>query len=373
MAVMRDGALGLVYPKFVYPVFIIGLLLSLYLLLLRTRGRSLNVFLLGIILVLSLYGFKNQLYGIQWGISTNYRWLFTPISFILALGPLSYFYVMSVLSSSFRWRKRYWLHFVPSAFFFLLYLTALIKPVDYDPAFMASYYEVSFSHFEQVLLIISGGVYLAFGFRHLSRWGRQQVNHVKVQSWIRRFLILMSSLFIIWAALIFLNYWLYDFGVATLTYNPLWLYMCALLLWLGGEIAADPRFFLVNKGINAGNGLRQITDEDAQQYEERLERLMKEEKLYQDENLSLEKLSSTLGTNPRYLSAFLNSALGKSFYDYVNYYRVEEVKVLLKDPVSKQLTIEAVANRAGFKSKSSFNAAFKKYTQMTPREYMKAS
>ena len=55
----------------------------------------------------------------------------------------------------------------------------------------------------------------------------------------------------------------------------------------------------------------------------------------------------------------------------MNYYRVAEVKNLLQDLQNNNLTIEAIAQIAGFKSKSTFKTAFKKLTNMTPRQFMK--
>ena len=56
-------------------------------------------------------------------------------------------------------------------------------------------------------------------------------------------------------------------------------------------------------------------------------------------------------------------------YDFVNSYRVEEVQRRLVDPSSAHLTVLAIGLEAGFNSKSSFNAVFKKHTKMTPSQY----
>ena len=98
---------------------------------------------------------------------------------------------------------------------------------------------------------------------------------------------------------------------------------------------------------------------------------MTQEKLYKDQHLNLEKLAKAMELNPRHLSGFLNQVMGKNFYELVNSYRIIEVKQLLQDPLNSYLTIEAIAQKAGFKSKSTFNTAFKKATSLTPRQFMK--
>jgi AraC-like DNA-binding protein len=73
-----------------------------------------------------------------------------------------------------------------------------------------------------------------------------------------------------------------------------------------------------------------------------------------------------------HLSQLLNQQLHITFYDYINQYRLEEVKQALWDPQEDHLTILALAFEAWFKSKSVFNEAFKKYTGITPSAYKKA-
>jgi len=55
----------------------------------------------------------------------------------------------------------------------------------------------------------------------------------------------------------------------------------------------------------------------------------------------------------------------------INKYRVLEAKELLKRPENQNYTIDVISQMAGFKSKSSFNACFKKLTRNTPSEFRK--
>jgi AraC-like DNA-binding protein len=55
----------------------------------------------------------------------------------------------------------------------------------------------------------------------------------------------------------------------------------------------------------------------------------------------------------------------------VNGFRIRKAMEILKDPAKKDLTILEILYDVGFNSKSSFNTAFKKYTQTTPTEYRK--
>jgi AraC-like DNA-binding protein len=107
------------------------------------------------------------------------------------------------------------------------------------------------------------------------------------------------------------------------------------------------------------------------QYAERLRELMEREKLYRQSGLTLKDLADGLSVSTHQLSQVLNQHLKTNFYDFVNGYRVEEVKAELPNPHKKHLTILALALDAGFDSKTTFNAVFKKHTGLTPSAYKK--
>ncbi len=102
----------------------------------------------------------------------------------------------------------------------------------------------------------------------------------------------------------------------------------------------------------------------------RLDVLMKEEKLFLDENLSLDSLARSLLISRHQLSRILNEIHSKSFRDYVNHFRIEEAKRRLCRP--GDLTIMRVAFDVGFNNKATFNAQFSRLTGMTPLEYRRS-
>ena len=73
------------------------------------------------------------------------------------------------------------------------------------------------------------------------------------------------------------------------------------------------------------------------------------------------------------MAQVVNEQLSQNFLDFVNRYRVDEAKRRLLDPSLKHLSILAIAEDVGFNSKSSFNAVFKKNTNLTPSEYRRAA
>ncbi len=100
-------------------------------------------------------------------------------------------------------------------------------------------------------------------------------------------------------------------------------------------------------------------------------RLFYQDKIFLDSELSIKKLADRLNSNSKYISLISNEYFHKSFSELVNGFRIEEAKKLLKDSSNRQYTIEAIAQKAGFKSVATFNRVFKKTEKMTPSQYLR--
>jgi AraC-like DNA-binding protein len=112
-----------------------------------------------------------------------------------------------------------------------------------------------------------------------------------------------------------------------------------------------------------------LGDREAATLQAALVAAMERDHPYRNPDLTLADLAERLATSPHKLSEVLNTQLGQTFYDFVNGYRVREVQRRLGEDASRNLTLLAVALDAGFASKSTFNAAFKKATGRTPSEW----
>jgi len=121
-----------------------------------------------------------------------------------------------------------------------------------------------------------------------------------------------------------------------------------------------------NKYIKSG-----LSDSERNELITRLRELMDNEKPFIDSDLNINTLAILLETSMHKLSQVINESFHQNFYDFINMYRVEEIKHLLKLPESKNYTIISIAYDCGFSSKSSFYNAFKKNTNLTPGEYLK--
>jgi YesN/AraC family two-component response regulator len=97
--------------------------------------------------------------------------------------------------------------------------------------------------------------------------------------------------------------------------------------------------------------------------------LKSETKPFLNPRMALQEVSSLLEVSANNLSQVINEKTGFNFNDYINTFRIEEAKNILTSREYQKLTIEAIAAKAGFNSKSPFYMAFKKHTGMTPKEF----
>ncbi len=107
---------------------------------------------------------------------------------------------------------------------------------------------------------------------------------------------------------------------------------------------------------------------------ESLETQMRQHLHFTDCELNLDKLASLVGINKYHLSETLNSFAGKSFYQYINEYRIsyalKEMESISASQ-SEDFNFLSLAYKSGFKAKSSFNRYFKDITGFTPSEHLR--
>ncbi len=84
---------------------------------------------------------------------------------------------------------------------------------------------------------------------------------------------------------------------------------------------------------------------------------------------TLEHVSKMAGIGMHEVSRYMNANIGMNFNDFVNQRRVEEAKKRLNNPEYQDYSLEGIGQSIGFKSKTTFYRAFKKFTGKTPGEY----
>lgn len=149
-----------------------------------------------------------------------------------------------------------------------------------------------------------------------------------------------------------------DFSIVAVALSAL-IFLQTYFLWRYPEIIKEEK-------------IPTVLTEDAQFWSDKLGNFMKNEKPFKNAELSVSDLAEMLGTKPHVLSRIINDSYHKNFRDFVNTYRVEEFIALANTEKFRHFTFLALAQEVGFNSKSTFNLAFKKVTNQSPREYFKS-
>jgi len=112
-----------------------------------------------------------------------------------------------------------------------------------------------------------------------------------------------------------------------------------------------------------------LSIEDMQAIADDTLKIMAEESLYLEADLSMPQLAARLNISPNYLSQTLNSSFEESFFDFINRQRICFAQQQLLDKPS--MAVVDVAMAAGFNSKSAFYTAFRKHVDLTPTQFKK--
>lgn len=208
---------------------------------------------------------------------------------------------------------------------------------------------------------------LRFLKAHKDAVGNQPKNQRKY-AWLRQLTIIYLCVNALNAIVFIANLVLNEGISMRCLYYPSLVLNSAFIYWLGyiGFSKSDVLFsvFKLNQ--------TQELDEKSNAIKQHLEEAMKVRELYKNPNLTLAELATELDLSPKDISGYINDVLNMNFSEYLSKHRVEKVKELLSSDQSQKFTLLALAEEAGFSSKSSFNATFKRLVGQTPSEYRKS-
>jgi AraC-like DNA-binding protein len=318
--------------------------------------------------------------------------------FPLLIGPFLYLYVRS-FKETITWRKA-WPHFLLFFIFLILDYTFLPLLADKNPASHrvpeevllnpASDIRISIRIIRNVQMII----YYFLALRALTSY-QKSIHHLFSEvsrinlAWVRwvinGYLFLIISLLVLFyfviqypdqfELLIVINMVIITPYIYLITFKGL----AQPTLWqmkpdgqkenVEKEILEAEEIESLKKDEKKIPSLKRPQENKIEEIVSRIQNIMKQEKLYQETELSLQNLADKIGFPSYQVSQAINEGMKKNFYDLVNGYRVEEAKRLLLDVKNKNFTILSVGFEAGFNSKTTFNSVFKKFTGLTPTEF----
>jgi AraC-like DNA-binding protein len=357
-----------------------GLILSCILFLSKKENSPGKNYLGFFILILAYNGFETFNWSSGVG---DYSLIFDFLGFVLifGLGPSLYLYVYALTHPNVKYPKPVFRHFFPvllqllfKASLFTYYVLWMnnVEIFNLSPSDIDNWH----ANISEPTSVVAFWIYLLLSFQLFKIYRNENIsNRAAISAHekrpVRQSLTLFLSAILIfaltWTLTVFAPQWI-TFGNNQYYFIEIFLVMLVYWVAFSGFRRTKIIYVELQKPVQIITRSYSLTE--MQRIEQLLQTAMEIDKLYLDAELSVSKLASHLDINPKILSSVLNQYPRKGFAEFVNEYRVAEVKIQLLDPTKKHLTIAGIALDSGFNSQATFGRAFKSITGMSPKRFL---
>jgi AraC-like DNA-binding protein len=309
------------------------------------------------------------------------------ISLLLLHGPFLFLYISALIDQEFQFNREKLLHLIPFILFNLFIVIASFFP-EISEGIRLDHLEsehgtpLLFNLF-LILTVLSGPFYFILSmllfkkldiniFNYFSSYENVNLN------WLRKLVYIFGG---IWTVLMTFATVHHVFNLFSWIFcaHGLTLSLSAFIILIGYYGLKQKEIFIQYSDRNiegvtepktkyAGMFLKET---DIEHYVSKLKHFMATRKPYLEADLSLPELANKLEIPTHHLSRIINEQFGVNFFDFVNQYRIEEVKSRIGNPEFENFSLLGIAFDSGFNTKSAFNRVFKKMVGLTPSEYKK--
>ncbi|MFA6402710.1 MAG: helix-turn-helix domain-containing protein [Salinivirgaceae bacterium] len=365
----------------------------------RKNHHSANIYLSLLLIIVSfqavLNAFDNRDFFLLFPHLGKISWL-TPSLF----GPLVYLFTIKISSGYEKFKPADLVHFIPFSIYMAVLFPWFTKSAEEKRTYFNNFELASVDDFGFInqlsifIILFYFLITLLYLRKHRERIKNSYSETSKVRlDWLRHFIYLVLVI------LIFTGLAFYGRKVNLAFLSEFYHYTYALVViliyWIAFKVATQPIIFgtenhFVNLNMKNHQTLTEKieltewpetkkykksgldSDKLVSQYQYLLD-FMDTKKPFLEPELTIFQLSEMVNISKHHLSQIINEKVGKNFFDFINEYRVNELKQKLSDPSLQNLTLMALATDSGFNSKATFNAAFKKITGLTPSMYKKVN
>lgn len=306
------------------------------------------------------------------------------ISLFLLQGVFIYLYASRLVSKQSQFNKKKLLHLLPFVAFNVYLIIASFFPhyaneIRVENAHTNGHPPVLFLLF-LIVTLLSGSFYFLLTLKLFRKHDINIFNNFSSTKnvnldWLRKLIIVFG---VIWTALIIITFIHHVFNLLSMVFctDSLFMALSVFVILIGyfglqqqlvfGNEFEKVQILIDEKVKYSGSTLK---EDEAAQYSAQLEEYLRLEKPYLDPELTLTQLAERINISPHHLSQIINEQFQLNFFEYINQFRVEEVKSRIGNPKYKSYSLLGIAMDSGFNSKSAFNRVFKKLTHQTPSQF----
>lgn len=353
---------------------LIGLFVSFFLLFRKHRDRA-SMILIGLfVLFNSFFLLHLSLYKLHAEYHLPHM-LYFSTTFSFLYGPLLYLYFRRITERyTFRWIDL--LHLLPSLIL-LVYITPFYMMSGVEKFGVMMGRDSRLLPGGHTIVLIKTVSLVIYGLLIVQLYRKHTLNSFKKQDrqqllWQRN----IMGMFIAYT----ISYMIYGSiltGVLPIRelFETQTLVMTAMVFYIAYLSYAQPEIFagslqIINPVDLFKYRKSRLTPSFSSELRNELLRLLDQEKIFKQNDLSLDMLAERLGTNRHNASQVINEHFDMNFFELINSYRIKEAIEIFRNDRKKNLSIIEVAYEVGFNNKVTFNKSFKKHLSQTPSQFI---
>lgn len=326
-----------------------------------------------ILVVLLLLGLSGRIFYIADLFGGSRKWVGLSEFSILFFGPTVYLFTSSILTKQKgSWRDGF--HYVPGIFYCIMITFYYLLPSSEVIAERIASGEL----FRVVRILVGAGLAVnityyilsILKYREETEKLQEELSYSITLEFLRNFLIAIGICLTAWLTIYLLSFVSIE-SLERQLRGFVWTAIALLILFVTYYQMTSPKVYQYQQLlVQPKYAQSKFSISDLDKLKSELDQIMIDKKPYLNSKLMKSELAVLLGISNPELARLLNERIGMNFFEYVNYYRIQEFVKLAQSPRIQDMTLLGLAQEAGFNSKATFNKSFKKLMGCSPSAYL---
>ncbi|MEL7247534.1 MAG: helix-turn-helix domain-containing protein [Bacteroidota bacterium] len=335
--------------------------------------KKTNLYLIILVIVL-LIGLSGRIFHIVDLFGGSRRWVGLSEFAILLFGPTVYLFTRSLISNR-QFSRVDLVHYLPALCYNLIVTFYYLLP----PAPIINERVASGELFRVVNILVGIGLVVNSTYYILSLQKfktfrstlHSELSYTVSLKFLQNFLITIGACLLTWLSIYLLSLFSIE-GLERELRAFVWTAIAMIILFITHFQMLSPQVMQYSSLISNGKYQQsKFSAKDLDHLKVELDTIMEEKKPYLNQKLLKAELAHLMGISNPELARLLNERIGMSFFEYVNYHRIQEFIRLSQADDAGGYTFFGLAQRAGFNSKATFNKSFKQIMGCTPSAYFR--